>query len=115
MSTIDIDKFSQLVKSKRGNKNLRKTAEEIGEISISTLSRIEQGKIPDLKSYLKICKWLKVSPNEFMQQIDSVEMSHKEIIYFHLRADQSLDPDVSDALTKMIDLAYSKSKDLFQK
>ena len=116
MATIDIKKLAQLVKSKRGSRNLREVATEIknevGEVSISTLSRIEQGKVPDLSTYMKICEWINVSPNEFAISIEKKEKSHKDEVFFHLRADQSLSPEVSEALTKMIEIAYINSESL---
>jgi len=120
MATIDIEKLAQLVKSKRGSRNLREIATEIKnevgeEVSISTLSRIEQGKIPDLSTYMKICEWLNVSPNEFSLNDEKKEKSHKEEIFFHLRADQSLSPEISEALSKMIEIAYNNSETLRKK
>lgn len=112
MASIDIEKFVHLVRNKRGKRNLRDIASDIGEVSISTLSRIEQGKIPDLSTYLKICDWLEVSPNEFDLNSKVSRKNHKEEIFFHLRADQSLSQDVADALTKMIELAYKNSESL---
>jgi hypothetical protein len=47
-SSLDIEKLSSLVRSKRGNKGLRDIAKEIGNVSSSTLSRVENGKIPDI-------------------------------------------------------------------
>ena len=55
MASIDIDRLSKMLKEKRGKMNLRDTAKAIGDVSISTLSRVEQGKIPDLSTFLKIC------------------------------------------------------------
>lgn len=112
MASIDIEKFVHLVRNKRGKRNLRDIASEIGEVSISTLSRIEQGKIPDLSTYLKICEWLEVSPNEFDLNSKLSQKNHMEEIFFHLRADQSLSQDVAEALTKMIELAYKNSESL---
>ena len=112
MASIDIEKFVHLVRNKRGKRNLRDIASEIGEVSISTLSRIEQGKIPDLSTYLKICEWLEVSPNEFDLNSKVSQKNHMEEIFFHLRADQSLSQDVAEALTKMIELAYKNSESL---
>ena len=112
MASIDIEKFAQLVRNKRSKRNLRDIADEIGDVSISTLSRIEQGKIPDLSTYMRICEWLEVTPDEFALNVTSEVKSHKEEIYFHLRADQSLTSDVVDALTKMIELAYQNSESL---
>jgi transcriptional regulator with XRE-family HTH domain len=110
MASIDIEKLTQLVKNKRGKRNLRDIAKEIGGVSISTLSRIEQGKIPDLSTYMKICEWLEVSPDVFNINAKPTEKTHEEEIVFHLRADQSLSQEVSDALTKMIELAYKNSE-----
>lgn len=110
MASIDIEKLTQLVKNKRGKRNLRDIAKEIGEVSISTLSRIEQGKIPDLSTYMKICEWLEVSPDEFNINSKPNGKTHEEEIIFHLRADQSLSQEVSEALTKMIELAYKNSE-----
>ena len=110
MASIDIEKFAQLVKNKRGNRNLRDIADDIGDVSISTLSRIEQGKIPDLSTYLKICEWLGVTPNEFALSKEKEVEDHKEKIFFHLRADRTLSPEVSEALTKMIEITYKNSE-----
>ena len=112
MASIDIEKFAQMLKHKRSKRNLRDIASEIGDVSISTLSRIEQGKIPDLSTYMKICEWLDVSPDEFALNLKSPQQIHKKEIFFHLRADRTLSQDVSDALTKMIELAYLNAEEL---
>lgn len=109
MSTIDIEKLATHIRRKRGSMNLRDTAEAIGDVSISTLSRIDQGKIPDLSTFMKICQWLETSPEEFapgFQKLDEEEQNHREAILYHLRADSSLSEDVAIALQKMIEVAY---------
>lgn len=50
--------LSKALKQKRNGKSLRQIGVEIG-LSASTLSRIESGKLPNLTSYYRICKWLK--------------------------------------------------------
>src|SRR5437762_1631020 len=96
---IDIHKLAALVRAKRGKRGLRETAKEIGDVSVSTLSRVEQGKIPDLGTFLRLCRWLGVSPEQFtskgMQgdsQTPAPIASTQEIIVAHLRADRTLDP-----------------------
>ena len=92
--------------------NLRETAEAIGDVSISTLSRIDQGKIPDLSTFMKICQWLETSPEEFapgFEKRDAEKEDHREAILYHLRADSSLSEDVATALQKMIEVAYQNS------
>ena len=65
--TFDSDRLAAMVIAKRDGRGLRATATEIGGVSASTLSRIEQGKIPDLDTFLRLCRWLDVSADEFMQ------------------------------------------------
>lgn len=105
-STINTQKLSEMVKSKRNNKGLREAATEIGDISASTLSRIEQGKLPDVETFLKLCDWLEVSPEKFKySQTQSNIKTEKEIIA-HLRADKNLKPETANSLINMIELAY---------
>ena len=108
MSKIDTQKLSEMIKSKRGSMGLRDTAieisEKIGEVSASTLSRIEQGNLPDIATYVIICKWLEVSTDFFT---DSAENSNEQKVLAHLRADKALPKETSEALIKMIKLAYT--------
>lgn len=54
-----------MVKRKRGDIGLRKAAQQIG-ITHTTLSRIESGKIPDLKTFGLLCRWLEVDPSDVL-------------------------------------------------
>lgn len=98
-----------MLKSKRGAKGLRATAQEIGDISSATLSRIEQGKLPDVETFIKLCKWLEVTTETFITS-DPIQNSpsSKEKILAHLRADRELDPETMRMLTQVIDLAYKR-------
>ncbi|GGD11374.1 helix-turn-helix domain-containing protein [Hyunsoonleella pacifica] len=107
-NTLDTIKFSEMIKSKRGKTGLRKLADEIN-ISASTLSRIEQGNLPDIDTYLKICNWLEVSSEYFVLGRENSDIdSHKGVIA-HLRADKTLPPTTSEALIQMINLAYESA------
>jgi transcriptional regulator with XRE-family HTH domain len=105
---LNTDKLSFMVKAKRGERGLRAVAQEIGGLSASTLSRIEQGNVPDVDTFFKICKWLKVSTDEFTDEKTkkSVEPGTQEIILAHLRADRTLSKKTVQALSEMINLAY---------
>lgn len=110
---IDIHKLAALVRTKRGKRGLRETAQEIGGISISTLSRVELGKIPDLATFLRLCRWLGVPAEQFAPeaapgnaQEPAPTVSTPEMIVAHLRADRTLDPHTAEALSTMIRLAY---------
>lgn len=115
MANIDIVKLSQMVKSRRGNKNLRDVAAELGNVSISTLSRIEQGKVPDLDTFLKICEWLGVTPSDFTSEASVSEGDHKTKVLYHLRVDRNLDPEIVESIAKMIEFAYDNSGKLVNK
>lgn len=108
-SQLDTIKLASMLKSKRGSKGLRAVAEEIGGVSASTLSRIEQGNIPDVDTYFSLCNWLEVS-TDFFTIKGSSGKSTSDLVVAHLRADKVLSPDVSEALIKMINLAYASSK-----
>jgi transcriptional regulator with XRE-family HTH domain len=108
MKTLDTQRFADMLKAKRGNMGLRAVAEEIGGVSASTLSRIEQGNLPDIDTYFRICNWLGVS-TDFFSFTNEVSNT-SELVVAHLRADKTLPSETSDALIKMINLAYEYVK-----
>lgn len=96
-----------MLKSKRGNRGLRTIATEIGSVSAPTLSRIEQGKVPDIDTFVNLCKWLNVPTNFFIiGQTDESTSNHERVVA-HLRAEKELSKDTIDMLIKMIDMAYN--------
>lgn len=116
---LAVEKLAALVKAKRGEKGLRATAKEIGGVSASTLSRIEQGKMPDLDTFVRLCDWLEVAPDQFFESSGEGEsaqngrlpvlapgMSTLEMIEAHLRADRELNPETAEALATMVKAAY---------
>lgn len=106
---VDTEKLARAVRAKRGHIGLRATAEQIGGVSAATLSRVEQGKVPDLETFLRLCSWLEMKPNEFVAgeaDESTKDESGWRKMAFHLRADRVLDQETIDALTKMIRLAY---------
>jgi transcriptional regulator with XRE-family HTH domain len=112
-SVVNLAELGALLKARRGTRGLRAVAEEIGGVSASTLSRVEQGKVPDLETFLRLCRWLGVSPSRFMPGIEDTPdeaathaRTKRDIITAHLRTDRMLDPQTADALVKMIQLAY---------
>jgi transcriptional regulator with XRE-family HTH domain len=115
---IDIEEFAAQIRRQRGNRGLREIAQEIGEISASTLSRIENGNIPDLDTFIRVCRWLGLSPDTFIiggtnvdvSQVSSESESKKTLIKAHLRADRTLDPKTAEALVRMIELAYEQAE-----
>jgi transcriptional regulator with XRE-family HTH domain len=112
-SGIDLPKLAAHLRTKRGDRALRATAEEIGNVSASTLSRIEQGSAPDLPTFMRICAWLATSPGEFAEATDglkrkmaSSELPLPESIEAQLRQDRVLPKPTVDAISEMIRVAY---------
>lgn len=117
-SEIRIQELAVQLREKRGRRGLREIAQEIGDVSASTLSRVEKGKVPDLDTFIRICRWLDVSPDRFIiggehnseQDTTSKEVEdsvdNAQTLTVHLRADRTLEPKTAKALAHLIQLAY---------
>lgn len=62
---LSIDDFGRLIAAKRGTRGVRAAAAEVG-VSPATLSRVENGHLPDLETFAKLCRWLERDPSEFL-------------------------------------------------
>ena len=100
LAKVNIEELARRIRGKRGNRSLRDVAEE-ANISFSTLSRVEKGRVPDLETYTNLCAWLNVSADTFTSATVAPK-SNEEKIYMHLRADPTLPADVSESLVVMI-------------
>src|SRR5260370_18972176 len=65
MATRKLSSLGALVRKKRGERKLRETAGQIG-IGPATLMRVENGRIPDIETFGKLCNWLKIDPGSFL-------------------------------------------------
>jgi transcriptional regulator with XRE-family HTH domain len=109
---LDMEKLASLVRNKRLTRGLRETAKEIGKVSPSTISRVENGKTPDMETFLALCDWLEVPAAELIKNTeDERAMNTPEAITIQLRADRNLDPAIANALASLVTAAY---KDLSQ-
>ncbi len=107
---LDTHHLAALVKTKRGNRSLRDVAQNLEDMSPSTLSRIENEKMVDVQTFLRICDWLQVAPQEFIKNTDEVpeqEMTTPERIEVVLRTDRTLPPESADALITLVKVTYS--------
>ena len=66
LELLDLAALSRSVREKRVavGPSTRKAGELAG-VSFMTLRRIEHGGFPDLATYLRLCAWLEVPPEEF--------------------------------------------------
>ena len=99
--------LGQMLQRKRGSMGIRAAAGEIG-ISAATLSRIENGRIPDLETLKKVCAWLCVDPTDFLGIPEQPRTLGKSSIQVVFKKDRALTPKTSQALSKLILAAYSQ-------
>lgn len=115
---INVNALAEAIQRHRGDKKLtvRAAADQMENVSPSTLSRIERGSLPDLDTYMRICRWLNVDPVHFANKpIGKEETVRKselmtEDIIVHLRADKLLNQQTRDALITMIEVAYAAAR-----
>lgn len=108
-----LESLGALVREKRGQNKLRETAKGIG-IGPATLMRIENGRIPDVETFGKICKWLGLDPGSFLgfqtseprAGLPQANLSITEIAS-HFRADQVSQQETVQALARMVLLAMT--------
>lgn len=101
-----LESLGILVRKRRGTRKLRETANEIG-IGPATLLRIESGRIPDVLTFGKICKWLSIDPAEFLgTEIGPGRAQPRHLVASaHMKVDQNPQPETIKALAEMILLA----------
>lgn len=109
MHSLNTQRLAALVRSKRADRGLREVSIEIGEVSPSTLSRVENERAPDMETFLLLCNWLQVAPSEFFRSSEDAPPSSKPIseqIGLQLRADRNLDPTTANVLATLVEAAY---------
>lgn len=59
--SFTIDLFLRRMQGEKG-RSLREAALECN-VSVSTLSRIERGYVPELITFMRLCEWMQKSPS----------------------------------------------------
>ena len=106
MYYLDTERLASLVRKKRGSLGLREVSADIGNVSPSTLSRVESGKMPDMETFLALCNWLEVPLCELFRTTEDIQLDTAEFIAIQLQADKNLDPAIANALALLIKAAY---------
>ena len=111
-----LQSLGAMVREARGEAKLRGVAAEIG-ISAATLLRIESGRIPDVQTFGKICRWLRVDPGTFLgvprktdgrlgDEAHARDSEHEPLmITAHFKAEQTPNPATVQALATMLLIA----------
>lgn len=68
-----------------------------------TLSRIESGKLPDLKTFNLVCRWLEIDPNTILGfPTDSLRRAAPTMPMVQFRAEKTLSPQTALHLAELI-------------
>lgn len=113
MTKPNLRNIGPLLLDRRNGRGIREVANEIG-ISSATLSRVENGRLPNIEAFRKICDWLQVDMGEVFGARDISNKgtpNNPSSISVHLRADKIQTPEVAQALADMI----LKAQDMIMK
>ena len=104
MARTPLESLGAIVRERRGNRKLRETARDI-EISAATLLRVESGRIPDVDTFGRLCKWLKKDPGEFLGVAQQAQPFLS--VSAHFKADQNPKHQTVEALARMVLMALN--------
>lgn len=110
-AVFDGSAFYQAIEATRQGRKLtwRQVAVQAG-VSASTLTRMSQGKHPDVDSLAALAAWAGLEPKRFMSMAVPVQ-SHAEplaMISTYLRSDPNLSREAAEALDAVIRAAYAR-------
>jgi len=99
--------LGNLLQQKRGSMGIRAAAGEIG-VSAATLSRIENGRIPDLETLRKVCRWLGIDPAKYLGMSPAARTGREASLQVVFKKDRAVSQATSKALGKLIVAAYQQ-------
>lgn len=114
MVKVTLQNLGTILREGRGDRGLREVAKEIGT-SPATLSRVEGGKLPDITTFGKLCRWLELDPGQILGVKTSESgMSQPSggTATAHLRAEREISADTAHALANVIMKAQLMLADL---
>jgi transcriptional regulator with XRE-family HTH domain len=101
MMSLSIEDFGRLLATKRAGRGVRAAALEAA-VATSTFSRVENGHMPDLKTFAKLCKWLNRDPREFLgiEAADSSPNRPRDVVHFKKK--KTVPVETAKALAELI-------------
>jgi transcriptional regulator with XRE-family HTH domain len=95
---MELKELAARVVQTRGTMGIRAASAEIG-ISPTTLSKVERGHIPDMKTLEKICDWIGESPHS-VRAMDGIQVVFKK--------DAAVSESTAKSLANAIQLAHKQ-------
>lgn len=99
--TLPIEELGRLISRKRGARGIRAAAAD-ADVSPATLSRVENGHLPDLATFAKICRWLEVDPAQFLGITRDDAPAPAKRAVAHFRKKSTVSPETATSLGALI-------------
>jgi transcriptional regulator with XRE-family HTH domain len=107
MADPRIANLGAILRSRRREKHLSlRDLHELTGVSVNTLSRVENGNVPDLKNFRLIVEWLELPAERFLERAG--EASTPEVIARHLRADRRPPAAAARQIVEMVEEMYHR-------
>lgn len=115
---LDVRALVAALDSKRRASGLswRQVAIKAG-VSQSTLTRMQQGKRPDVDTFASLIRWLGMAAEAFLRSESSRDRKESEphpvaLLSAQLRADREMSPKAREAVEDLIQAAYKLGKEI---
>jgi transcriptional regulator with XRE-family HTH domain len=113
---LDVDALIAALNAQRQARDIswRKLAEE-AEVSPSSLTRMQQGKSPDVNTFTALLDWLKLPAENFtgLTSTRSKQDAHKlAVASTLLRGKKKMSPEAMAALDELVQAAFKLSEKL---
>ncbi len=99
--------LGRLLAAKRGSRGVRAAALDAG-VSSATFSRVENGHMPDLETFAKVCQWLERDPREFLGFESEGGGNERPAAVVHFKKKKTVSMETAKALGELI-LAAEKA------
>jgi transcriptional regulator with XRE-family HTH domain len=94
--SLTIGHLGRLLAAKRGSRGVRAAALD-ARVSPATFSRVENGHMPDLETFAKLCKWLQRDPGEFLD-MEPDDAAQQAAAVVHFRKKKTVSKETARAL-----------------
>lgn len=98
---LKISEFGQMLTAKRGARGVRAAAAE-ADVSTATFSRVENGHMPDLETFAKLCTWLGRDPREFLGMGAQEDQAPGARAIVHFKKKKTVKVETAEALGELI-------------
>lgn len=113
---LDVESLIAALNAEREGRGLswRKLAQEAG-VSPSSLTRMQQGKLPDVNTFTALTHWLRMPAEQFMAsgaKRESAEPNPMAVVSTLLRGKREMTPEALKALDELVQAAFRFSKEV---